>query len=788
MRGRRWWSAVTLVCALLALAAVVAVAATGGARSLAPPGGEPAGGQATESEAEPEGGDDFLAGQHMTGTNSPEVRYQDAIDEAQRIERAAEQAEAQAPRGRWEFAGPTNIGGRISGLAVDPTQPDTIYAAAASGGLWKSTDGGKVFESVWPDTLSQPVGAVAVDRNGRVWAGTGEPQPGGGSSTYAGEGVFTSDDGGKTWQKRGLEASQRIARIVIDPRDPNRVLIAAGGPLFTLGGQRGVYLTEDGGASFRRILEPETPTAGASEISIDPSNPDRIFVAMWDRIRTPSHRTYGGFGSGIYRSQDGGQTWERLENILERTPGDVHGLARGQRLGRVAVAVAPSNPQRVYAVTGSYSIYGGFTGFYVSNDGGDSFTTTAERPDPGGDLWWTGQVWVDPEDENHVLVPGVDLERSTDGGQSWQLSEEMHVDHHAIAWDPKVPDRLYEGNDGGVYRSDTNGTPDSWVKATHEPYTQHYTVDVAETNPDRITGGLQDQGSIRSWTPTTDPGLASWANYNGGDGLYTPIDWSDQNIYYGCSQYGNCARFDDRTPGVRTPISDGAVSRIFNWKSPLVIDPNDPKTLYFAGDVVNKSTNRGETWTPISPVTNPLPGMPTELDPTYFRFGTITTVAVSESVPGTLYAGTDTGRLWKTDNGGGNWTEITGLPKRWVSSVAIDPINRNRAFVTFTGFFQGDDNAHVYATTDGGRSWRNVSSNLPNAPVNDVVIDYRRNTVYVASDVGAFYLRNRRGNWKPVADGLPLAPVHDLRLHAPSATLYAGTFGRGAWKAPVPRR
>jgi photosystem II stability/assembly factor-like uncharacterized protein len=220
-----------------------------------------------------------------------------------------------------------------------------------------------------------------------------------------------------------------------------------------------------------------------------------------------------------------------------------------------------------------------------------------------------------------------------------------------------------------------------------------------------------------------------------------------------------------------------------------VIDPNDPATLYYGGNVLNKSTDRGATWTPISPIQDPLPGTPSDLDPVYRNYGTITTVAVSKSERGTIYAGTDTGRLWKTEDGGGSWTEFTDpkLPDRWVSSVAIDPHDADRVYVTFTGFFQGDQSAHVFATADGGASWRNVSGRLPNAPANDVVIDPDRGTVYVATDVGVFYLRNAL-TWWPAGDGLPLAPVHDLRLHAPSGELYAATFGRGVWKVGLARR
>jgi photosystem II stability/assembly factor-like uncharacterized protein len=786
---RRWWAFGAFVVGVAAVVVVVALATGGGEAQPAPAGDDTAGERAAEGEEEQEaeGGDDFFAMQRL-GSGDVERRYLRAVRQARSVAEAAT-----APRrlgGSWELVGPTNVGGRITGLAVDPTQPDTVYAASASGGVWKSTDAAHTFQSAWPADLPQATGAVAVDRDGKVWVGTGEANPGGGSSTYAGEGVVVSDDGGRTWKKRGLDESHRIARIAIDPADPDRVFVAAGGPLYSPGGERGIYRTENGGASWKRVLEPETATAGGSEIAIDPSNPDRMFAALWDRIRTPSHRTYGGVGSGLYRSLDGGDTWERLDNIAEHTPGDPVGLSRDEHLGRVAVAIAPSNPERVYVLTGSYSIFGSFKGFYVSNDGGDTFTTTAALPNAGGDLWWTGQVWVDPQDENAVFIPGVNLLRSTNGGNSWASSAGMHVDHHAMAWDPNVPQRVYEGNDGGTYRSDARGASQTWEKATYEPYTQVYTIDVGETAPERVTGGLQDNGCQRSWTPTTAPAPNAWSSFGCGDGLYTLIDPSNPDIYYGCSQYGSCTRRNDQLagqPGFSRNIGNGTTSTRRNWKTPVVIDPNDPATLYYGGNVLNKSTNRGDSWTPISPVDDPLPGLPTDLDPTYVNYGTITAVGVSKSSPGTIYVGTDTGRLWKTGDGGSSWTEFTGrgLPERWVSAVAVDPADADRAYVTFTGFFQGDASSHVWATDDGGRTWTNVSGNLPNAPVNDIVIDTERETVYVAGDVGVFFLKNDKKNWKPVGTGLPLAPVHDLRLHTPSDQLFAATFGRGVWKVPV---
>ena len=360
----------------------------------------------------------------------------------------------------------------------------------------------------------------------------------------------------------------------------------------------------------------------------------------------------------------------------------------------------------------------------------------------------------------------------------------MHADQHALQWDDEAADLVYLGNDGGLYRSDLNGAAGEWTKAEHEPYTQHYQVEVAETDPARLTGGAQDNGCIRS-VPGS-PG--EWDDYGCGDGQYVPIDPTDARIFYGCSQYGACRRYDERSGTLTsTNIQDGTTSIRFNWHAPLVIDPNDPAVLYFGGNQLHRSTDRGDTWTLISPAEqNYLTGTfePGRNDPIYFRWGTLTTISVSKTAPETIYIGTDTGRLWKTTDLGANWTEFTdqGLPQRWVTRVAVDPRDENVVYATFSGFRNGEDAAHVFKTTDGGETWVNISGNLPNAPVNDVVIDVERDTVHVGSDVGVFTLKNDKKNWKATGDGLPLAPVLDLRLHAPSDTLYAGTFGRSVWK------
>jgi photosystem II stability/assembly factor-like uncharacterized protein len=750
-------------------------------------------------EEEEEGGlgpaepDDYFLFQRSTGNNLPGLGdYERAVRQAQAV-RADSATAPQQLRGTWELEGPTNIGGRLADLAIDPEDPNTVYVAAASGGVWKSTDGGVTVEKAWPDAASQGMGAIAIGADGAIWAGTGELNPGGGSITFGGTGVYRSDDGGATWKRRGLERSGTTGRIVTHPTDPDTIYVAAGGDLFNAGGDRGVYKSTNGGASWRHVLAPEAPYAGAADLVMDPSNPERLYAAMWDHRREPDVRTYGGIGSGLFRTDNGGETWKRLDNVTTFSPPDTTGLKSDPSLGRIGVAVAPSNPRRVYVIT--TATFGQDKGFYVSDNYGEEFRTASLPGSQGGFGWWFGRLWVDPEDENHLFAAGVQLRESLTGGQTWRNSSGIHVDQHGLQWDDEVPNLVYLGNDGGLYRSDQNGGPGTWRKATYEPYTQHYQTEVAETDPTRLTGGTQDNGCIRSF----GGGSSGWDDYGCGDGEYVPIDWSDPRIFYGCSQYGVCSRYEEqpngslvsdsiRNTGQNTPPNETPPASIrWNWHAPLVIDTNDPATLYFAGNQLNISRDRGETWTALSPPhPNDLPGFfePGRDDPIYRNWGTITTVAVSKTEPETIIVGTDSGRVWKTEDLGATWTRFVdkGLPTRWVTRAAIDPRDADVAYVTFSGFRNGEDAAHVFKTEDGGDTWENISGNLPNAPVNDVAIDTERETVYVGSDVGVFFLKNDKKDWKAVGEGLPLAPVLDIRLHAPSDQLFAATFGRSSWK------
>jgi photosystem II stability/assembly factor-like uncharacterized protein len=685
---------------------------------------------------------------------------------------APDEVSAQVAATKWQFVGPTNIGGRVVGVAVDPVAPDTIYVAAATGGIWKSTDAGAHFTTIWPASNPQSMGALAITPNGTLFAGLGEANPGGGSITYGGSGVYRSVDRGATWERVGLVNSGRIGRIAVDPTNPQHIFVAASGDLFNPGAERGVYKSTDGGTTWARVLTGDNDTTGAVDIAIDPLNPSRVFAAMWDHRREPDLRRYGGVGSGLYRSSDGGATWERLSNGLP---------APDANIGRIGVAVAASNPQRVYAIV--IQTNGLFQGFYRSDDGGNSWANLPSDPNNQDSLaaaqstfgWWFAKVCVDPLNDAHVFAAGVALCESQDGGTTFTPHRNPHADHHAMAWDAKVPGRVYLGTDGGTYRSDINGTNDQWTKAVHEPFTQFYSVDVSEQDASRLVGGTQDNGVNRSY------GGAGWSLYVNGDGLAALIDPVNQDLVYGCFQYGNCFRSTDggNTTSYFTNIIGAGARR--NWFAPLQFDPNNPAILYYGGTRVHRSTNHAASWVPISPDLTGGPGR----DASY-PFGTVTTIGVAKTDPNRILAGTDDGRLWFTPNLGGVWTRVTdpAVPGTWVTRVVVDPLNATVVYATFSGFRSGGSMPYVLKSTDGGATWANISGDLPHAPVNDIVVV--GSSLYVATDVGVFLSSDSGATWVAAGDDLPTVPVTDLEYRAASNALYAATFGRGIYALPLP--
>jgi Uncharacterized protein related to plant photosystem II stability/assembly factor len=711
--------------------------------------------------------EDWFITQRVTHGGIPIGALERAGAQAAALAAASAPTDSQPAAARWRFVGPTNIGGRVVDIAVDPVAADTIYIAAATGGIWKSRDRGARFTSIWPATNTQAMGALIITSSGTLFAGTGEANPGGGSLTYGGSGIYRSTDGGSTWQVVGLTNSGAIGRLAVDPTNPQHIFAAVAGQLYNHGGERGVYESTDGGSTWNQALAGANDTTGAVDLAIDPTNPNRVFAAMWDHLREPDLRTYGGVGSGVYRSIDGGTTWQRLTNGLP---------APSTAIGRIGIALAASNPQRLYAIAIQTS--GLFQGFYRSDDGGDSWLRLPTDGNLSGAQstygWWFGRVWVDPLDQAHVFGAGVFLCESKNDGASFTAQFSPHADDHAMAWDLKVPNRVYLGNDGGVYRSDVNGSNDQWTFAISQPFTQFYSVDVSEQDSSRLVGGAQDNGVNRSYNGT------GWNSYVGGDGEEALIDPVNQNFVYGCSQYGDCIRSTD---GGNTgfDFTGSTVSTRRNWFTPVQFDPANPAVLYYAGDRVNRSVDHGVHWSVISPDLTGGPGR----DPNY-PFGTVTTVAGAKTDANRVFAGTDDGRLWFTTNLGGAWTQVTDpdVPGTWVTRVTVDPVNPQIAYATFSGFRSGLALPYVLKTTDGGITWSSITGNLPQAPVNDIAVI--GSTLYVGTDLGVYRSTNGGARWRVAATGLPNAPVTDLEYRAASNSLYAATFGRGMYMLQLP--
>ncbi len=721
----------------------------------------------------------------------------------------------------WQFVGPTNIGGRVVDLAIDPaSSPSTVYAAVSSGGIMKSSDGGMTWSPAWPNDYTQAMGALARGSDGTLWAGTGEANPSGGGDTFLGNGIYRSRDGGRSWQPSGLPDSGAFGRIAVNPAHPDQVWAAASGWISTVSSQRGLYELTNGGKDWKLSLAPPNQTTGAIDVAIDPANPDIILASLWDRYRNNGAFHYGGVGSGLYRSTDGGKTWTRLDNSsitgsLCSWDQSGSGLDVSPDLGRIGIAFAPSDPNRVYIEFSGAN--GPDKGFYISNDAGKTWTCGAGEPGaPGAGYEWVfGRLWVDPANENHIFAADVSLRESTDGGASWHNSNGVHADQHAMAWDPRVPNLVYNGDDGGVYVSTQNGATRTWTHAQVEPWNQSYHLSVSQQDPLRMVTGLQDQGSIRTWTAGTEPtDLTQWNSYFGGDGHWVQINPRNQNVYYACFQPSppaeDCAKFTDSgTTTTQTffsnPFPDG--TRL-TTDTPLVLDPADPDYVYIGGTSIARSgpgvVSGSGAWTLISPTTpdspESLPGPipPSEVNPDTFyanEYGAVTEIAPAKSTgtptspATTIYAGTDTGKVWKTSNATASdvaWTQLGAgvLPQQWVTAIVVDPTNANHVYASFSNYKEGNLAANIWETRNGGATWFNISGNMPDAPVWMLTYDQSRHQLYATTDFGVFYLKNGKKNWARLGIGLPNAPVLDLKLAA-DGTIYAATFGRGIYRIPA---
>jgi photosystem II stability/assembly factor-like uncharacterized protein len=704
----------------------------------------------------------------------PAEKYFEAFDQKVIINRISKSNF----NGDWHPLGPSNIGGRITALDVDPVN-NIIYAGAAAGGIFKSTDGGNSWEPRTDFYPSLSIGALVIDPGDPsiIYCGTGEANMSGDS--YPGFGMLKSTDYGETWFFSGLENSRHIAEIEIGNLNSNLIYAAVSGGLYSKGPDRGIYKSTDAGTSWNKVFYLNDSTS-AIDVAIDYSDNNIVYAAMFERLRGPSFRKASGQSSGIYKSTDGGTTWNRLTNGL---PGP------DPKIGRISIAVAPGNSNYVYALYKSASSPNGstntFYNFYKSTDKGLSWTQQ-----PQGILssefsnfgWYFGVIEVDPSDFNKVYVGDIDLFVSTNGGGSWSnitysysgTFDQQHPDQHALWINPSAPNHLIVGNDGGVFSTTNSGN--FWIKSYNLPVSQFYASTIDYLQPMVKAGGTQDNGTLRNG----DGSIDNWQFIYGGDGFHTLIDYTNSNIIYAEYQYGGLGKstdgglsFFDATQGID-------FSRT-NWSTPYIMDNQNPNILFLGTYKLHKTTNGGNSWNAISPDLTRGPNG---------RLGTITCISSaigSDNSTRILYVGTDDARLSVSTNGGTNWFDRTGvLPQRYMTDVVADKRNPAVAYVTLSGYNLDETNPHIFRTTDFGVSWIGINGNLPDVPLNSVILDYDYDSVlYVGSDVGVFYTTNLGLSWQVLGNGLPNSPVSDLNFHQPTRKLVAGTHGRSLFEIDV---
>ncbi len=663
----------------------------------------------------------------------------------------------------WIQKGPTNIGGRITSVVLNQSNPNIIYAGAADGGVLKSIDAGVNWSMLTDHFPTLSIGDVTIDPNNEntIYVGMGEANLAG--DNYDGDGLYLSTDAGNSWTNIGLSKVKRIARVLVHPTNSNIILVAAAGAQFSADTSRGIYRTLDGGTTWEKVLFISDSTS-AIDLRIHPTQPDTVYACMWERMRSPTRRKGGGPSSGIYRSTDMGTNWTQLTN----------GLPSGSNVGRIGIDICRENPNILYAIYAD-SI-GNFYRVYKTTDGGDNWAQTTSQPPSSlysNFGWYFGQIRVHPTNSDIVFVLGVRLYRTTNGGTSWfNVSGTQHVDHHALEFDLNDPNHIVDGNDGGVYYSTNGGSV--WTKSYNLPISQFYAATIDELNPQRSYGGTQDNGTLRTNTGNLD----DWEMIYGGDGFYTIVDYTNSNIIYAEYQYGGLGKstnggntFTSATNGINS--SDRT-----NWSTPVIMDPNNHLVLYYGAYRLYKTINGASNWTAIS---NDLTNGPGSNNLVY---GTITTIAVSQTDSNVIYVGTDDANVWVTTDGGTNWTDINdGLPDRWITRVAVDPNDAAITYVTLSGFRIDSPLPHVFRTTNYGEDWTDISSNLPEGPVNVIVIDPENTTtLYVGTDYGVYFTTDTGNSWSMLGTDLPFSAVCDLVLHNGTRKLRAATHGRSIFE------
>lgn len=662
----------------------------------------------------------------------------------------------------WEFEGPLNVGGRLTDVEMPIDAQNTIYVGAASGGIFKSEDLGLSWESIFDYNESLSIGDIEISKTNTdvILVGTGESNAGGSSLAYDGYGVYRSTDAGDSWSHLGLEDVGSIGKVALDPTDDDVIFVAAMGDLFGNNSERGVYRSTNGGDDWEQVLFVSDST-GFVDLAINPDNPDIIYAAAWERIRRVDFRQYGGETSGLYRSQDGGDTWEELTNGLPAT---------GPEKGRIGIGLADSEPDIIYLHYAAAD--GSLRGVFKTLNGGDNWAQISSGGiDEVPFMWWFGRIEVDPTNADRVFFVGFNNHESTNGGASWSpIFQDVHVDQHSIFIHPENPELVLNGNDGGLYVSTTGG--DQYEFRDNLPITQIYTLDYDPTLPQRLYTGTQDNGTNRTLSGNTD----DWAKIFGGDGFHSLVDPNNNQTIFVEYQYGNL--FKSTNNGQSWQSAQGGIpsNARRNWKMPYVFDPANSNIMYLGANTVMKSLDQGNNWFSISPDLTNGPGEGNLL------YGTITSLSVSPLNSDVIYAGTDDGNVWVTTNGGNDWDKISDdLPNRWVTKVLASSYYEDQVYVTFSGYRFGEDEGHVYHSWNRGDSWDDISHNLGDVPVNDIAEIDGNYSLIAATDVGVFYTLASFMGWSDLGSGIPQVVVSELAYEKDLNLLYAGTYGRSAY-------
>jgi len=688
---------------------------------------------------------------------------------------------------RLRSLGPTFKPGRVADIAVDPRNRSLWYLANASGGLWKTTNRGNDWEPIFDEGGSYSLGCVTIDtRNSDViWLGTGENSSN--RSVGYGDGVYKSSDGGQSWKRMGLSDSQHIGRILVDPRDSDVVFVAAEGPLWSSGGDRGLFKTTNGGRTWKAVLK-ISPNTGVTDIAFDPRDPDVVYAASYQRRRHVGLLIGGGPESAIYKTTDGGRTWKKLSNGLPTVD-----------IGRIALAVSPQNPDIVYALV--YAA-GDESGFFRSADRGETWIRQSSYKviDPQ----YYGEIYPDPHKFDRVYAMDMITNVTEDGGKNFQrVRWRMHVDHHAMAFDSTDAGHLLVGNDGGLYESYDHGL--TWRHFTNLPTPQFYRVATDNALPFyNVYGGTQDNGSMGGPSRTVNRvGIrtSEWIQTGGGDGFQPRVDPEDPDIVYGLSQNGALFRLDKRT-GIRTGIRpagepNGPAMR-WHWDTPLLISPHAPKRLYVAGNRLYRSDDRGDNWQPVSgdltrrldPENQRLMGRIWDANAVQKnRFTTALSVssALDESPleEGLLYIGTDDGLVQVSEDGGEKWRRtgrFPGIPRRaYVSDVCASQHNVDTLYAAFNNYQRGDFKPYLLKSRDRGRTWTSIAGNLPDRHVVWSVVEDHVNPelLFAGTEFGLFFTVDGGLHWVQLREGAPTAQFRDLTLQRRENDLVCATFGRG---------